>query len=71
MIHAALIQKQVGWKKCVACSDSRLRPGMMWIGANNWIECPSCKGKKVVPRVKLYDPATGQEIDYEAPPAHN
>lgn len=61
----AYIQQQTGWQKCVACSDSKLRPGMMWIGGNNWIVCPECQGKAMVPKVKLLDPATGREIDYE------
>jgi hypothetical protein len=61
----AYIQQQVGWKKCVACSDSKLRPGMMWIGGNNWIECPECKGKAVVPKYRHLDPQTGREINYE------
>lgn len=60
-----VVQKQVGWQPCIACSDSKLRPGMIWIGGNNWIQCPECKGTAQVPKVKLFDPATGIEINYE------
>jgi hypothetical protein len=66
---ALLIHQQIGWMKCIACSDSKLRPGYQWIGGNEWILCPSCKGKSVVPRYKVMDPRTGREIDYEAPAA--
>jgi hypothetical protein len=61
----AYLQQQVGWMKCVACSDSKLRPGMMWIGGNNWIQCPECEGKAMVPRFKLMDPLSGREINQE------
>jgi hypothetical protein len=59
------IQKQVGWLKCVACSDSKLRPGHMWIGGNNWIVCPECNGTSQVAKYQLYDPLTGKEINHE------
>lgn len=61
------LQKQVGWDKCVACSDSRLKPGYQWV-FTHWIVCPACNGTAQTPRYKLFDPRTGEEIDYEAPP---
>lgn len=61
----AYISQQVGWMPCVACRDSKLKPGYMWVGRDEWILCPECKGKSVVPRYKLLDPRTGCEIDYE------
>jgi NAD-dependent SIR2 family protein deacetylase len=64
-MHQALIQQQVGWMKCVACSDSKLRPGMMHVRDGQWVQCPACQGKAVVPQVKIFNPLTGREIDYE------
>jgi hypothetical protein len=61
-----VLKKQIGWMKCVACSDStRLRPGQMWLGGNTWIVCPECGGKQQVPRYLFLDPATGREINQE------
>ena len=62
---------QCGWNKCLACSDSQLKPGHMWVGHNRagideWITCPECRGTSLTPRYKYVDPATGREIDYES-----
>lgn len=65
-----MIIQQNGTMKCVACSDSRLRPGHQFVGKDKlgidqWIVCPECRGESVVPRYKYIDPDTGKEIDYE------
>lgn len=62
---------QVGWAPCVACGDSKLYPGRMWVGhsragVDEWAECPECRGAAKTPRYKYTDPATGREIDYES-----
>lgn len=64
------ITQQCGWLPCVACKDSKLRPGSMWVGhsragIDQWITCPECRGTAVVPQYRYYDPYTGLEIDYE------
>jgi hypothetical protein len=64
------ISVQCGWMKCIVCSDSRLRPGQMWVGhdkfgQDEWVECPECHGECRVPQYKIYNPETGLEIDYE------
>lgn len=65
-----LIIQQCGWLPCVACRDSKLRPGQMWVGKertgiDRWITCPECGGTGQVPQVRYIDPVTGLEIDYE------
>lgn len=62
--------RQIGWMKCVACSDFKQRPGVMWlgvsrIGVDETITCPVCKGTSQVPRYQVIDVATGKEIDYD------
>lgn len=61
------IQKQIGWMKCVACSDSTLkRPGQMWLGEGSlYITCPVCNGTQQVPKVELTNVRTGERYDYE------
>lgn len=66
-----VIYRQIGWMKCVACSDSRKYAGHMWvghdrIGQDELIVCPECKGSGEVERFQVLDALTGQEIDYEA-----
>jgi hypothetical protein len=66
------ITVQVGWKRCVACSDFKQAPGVMWVGyqrsgADETIPCPVCKGTGQEPIVKHLDLRTGREIDYERP----
>jgi hypothetical protein len=64
------ITVQCGWMKCVACSDTRLYPGRMWVGKDKlgfdeWVDCPECRGTARVPQYKHLNPETGLEIDYE------
>ena len=66
-----ILYKQIGWMKCVACSDNKCLPGRMWLGVNErtghdiQIECPECKGTQLVPKYKIVNALTGEEIDYE------
>lgn len=63
--------RQVGWMKCVACSDWPKQPGRMWLGKNKhtgideWVDCPECGGTGEVPQYKIYHAGTDKEIDYE------
>lgn len=66
-----VIYRQVGWMKCVACSDFKRFPGRMWLGLtragdDEVIACPSCNGTGQVARFQVIDASTGHEIDYEA-----
>ena len=66
-----VIYRQIGWMKCVACSDSKRLPGQMWLGLtkagfDDFIVCPQCKGAAEVPKYQIIDASTGEEIDYEA-----
>ena len=66
------IAVQVGWMKCIACSDSRRLVGRMWLGVkrngvDDFIVCPQCNGTGQVERFKYLDARNGQEIDYEKP----
>lgn len=61
-----------GWMPCIACSDFKTQPGIMWLGysltgADLTIQCPVCKGTGQVERLKHIDVRTGEEIDYERP----
>ena len=61
-----------GWMPCVACSDFKKTPGLMWVGytytrADEFIVCPVCNGTGQVEKLKNIDIRTGKEIDYEAP----
>jgi hypothetical protein len=65
-----VLYKQVGWMRCVACSDWPRFPGRMWLGkepngTDITCECPACNGRGEVPRFKILDALTGEEIDYE------
>jgi hypothetical protein len=71
VIEVPVLYKQIGWQKCIACSDSRTRPGMMWlgltkIGTDIFTPCPECNGTTQVPQYIVVDARTGKEIDYEA-----
>ena len=63
-----IITEQIGWQKCVACSDSRTHPGEMWLGsvkgAREYIVCPVCHGERRVPLVRYRD-LQGREIEPE------
>ena len=63
---AALLTEQIGWKKCVACSDSKMHPhqGQMWIGGNNYVTCPVCGGSQKVPLIRYRD-LSGRVIEPE------
>lgn len=70
-IQQPIIYRQIGWQKCVACSDYKRIPGRMWLGhhrngVDDFIQCPECKGTGQVPRYQVLDARTGQEIDYES-----
>jgi len=72
-VQVPIIYRQIGWMKCVACSDAtQLRRGQMWLGVNRhtgfdeYITCPECLGTQQVPRYEVIDTTTGKEIDYEA-----
>lgn len=44
----------------------------MWLGlktngTDDFVPCPECKGSGQVPRYKILDARTGEEIDYEQP----
>ena len=65
-----VIYRQVGWMRCIACSDWPRFPGRMWLGKNPngtdiFTECPVCNGTAQVPRYQTLDARTGEEIDYE------
>lgn len=59
-----MLNLQVGWQKCTACSDYKRIAGRMWLG-NHFISCPACHGTGQVPLLKTIDPRTGREINYE------
>lgn len=60
-----LVANQIGWMKCVACSDYKRKQGMMWMGGNEFMPCPACNGTGKVPKLQYLDVSTGREIDYE------
>lgn len=71
IVEIPCLTRQVGWMRCVACSDSILRPGWMWLGVtragvDDWIICPECMGTSQVPRYEIVNALTGERIDYEA-----
>lgn len=71
VIEVPVLYRQVGWRKCVACSDFRTKPGFMWlgktpIGTDIVMTCIECKGEGRVPILEVVDATTGKEIDYEA-----
>ena len=66
------ISRQIGWMKCIACSDNKLHPGIMWLGHNSIgadinVTCPECSGTGQVPQYEHIDVRTGQRLDYEKP----
>ena len=70
-VEVPIAYQQIGWQKCVACSDQPRLPGRMWLGVNRVgtdinIVCPACKGTAQVPKFRVIDMTTGKEIDYEA-----
>src|SRR5215475_3276180 len=65
-----VMYRQVGWDRCIACSDWPRFPGRMWLGKSPvgidlWVDCPVCKGTAQTPRYQTLDARTGIEIDYE------
>ena len=74
-VPVPIAYRQVGWMKCVACSDFRTRPGKMWLGVNHSTgidivtPCIECGGTARVPQYQVVDMTTGKEIDYEDPAA--
>jgi len=60
------IHQQVGWMRCIACSDAPMgRKGQMYLLNGTYIPCPECAGRGEVARYKVLDMRTGREIDYE------
>ena len=67
MTLKAALQVPVGWKKCVACSDYKRKPGQMWLGytktgADEFVACPVCNGSGELIRFKYVDPISGSEL---------
>jgi hypothetical protein len=70
-IETPIAYRQVGWMKCVACSDYKRLAGRMWLGVNRAgidevVDCPVCNGTGQVAKYQVVDVATGKEIDYES-----